>query len=97
MLPETGLFAVILAFFVASLQAVVPILGIRREQPLWQSIAMRAALAQGMLLALAFGIFVVLHVASDFSVLNVAENSHTDKPLLYKVAGAWGSHEGSML
>lgn len=97
MFPETGLFALILAFFVASLQAVVPILGIRREQSLWQTFALRAALALGVLLALAFGILVVLHVASDFSVLNVAENSHTDKPLLYKVAGAWGSHEGSML
>ena len=37
------------------------------------------------------------YVTSDFSVANVAENSHTDKPLLYKIAGAWGNHEGSML
>ena len=36
-------------------------------------------------------------VTSDFSVANVAENSHTAKPLLYKIAGVWGSHEGSML
>jgi cytochrome c-type biogenesis protein CcmF len=37
------------------------------------------------------------YVVSDFSVLNVAANSHTDKPLIYKIAGVWGNHEGSML
>jgi cytochrome c-type biogenesis protein CcmF len=36
-------------------------------------------------------------VHSDFSVMNVAQNSHTEKPLLYKVTGVWGSHEGSMM
>lgn len=97
MLAETGLFALILAFFVASLQALIPALGVRRYDPVWQNFAPRAAFAQLVLLALAFGLLIVLHVASDFSVLNVAENSHTDKPLIYKVAGAWGSHEGSML
>ena len=38
-----------------------------------------------------------LHVVSDFTVLNVFQNSHTTKPLLYKIAGVWGNHEGSML
>jgi len=38
-----------------------------------------------------------LHIVSDFSVLNVFQNSHTTKPLLYKISGVWGNHEGSML
>ncbi len=49
--------------------------------------------------AVAIGFAALIHafVTSDFSVLNVAANSHTQKPLIYKIAGAWGSHEGSML
>ncbi|MCP4922517.1 MAG: heme lyase CcmF/NrfE family subunit [bacterium] len=37
------------------------------------------------------------YVTSDFSIINVALNSHTEKPFLYKIAGVWGNHEGSML
>ena len=48
-------------------------------------------------MALAFAIFMHAHIVSDFSVLNVFENSNTEKPMLYKVTGAWGSHEGSMM
>ena len=44
-----------------------------------------------------FFLLVYLHVTSDFSVINVFQNSHTTKPLLYKIAGVWGNHEGSML
>jgi len=46
---------------------------------------------------ISFLLLILLHVISDFSVLNVFENSHTTKPLLYKIAGVWGNHEGSML
>src|SRR6202022_3687083 len=56
-----------------------------------------AAVASFVGVALAFGCLIHAFLASDFSVANVAANSHTEKPLLYKVAGAWGSHEGSML
>lgn len=44
-----------------------------------------------------FGIFLYAHVTDDFSLVNVYQHSHTQKPLLYKIAGTWGSHEGSML
>ena len=46
---------------------------------------------------LSFFILIYLHIVSDFSVLNVYQNSHTTKPLLYKISGVWGNHEGSML
>ena len=49
------------------------------------------------LLALAMLALMHAYVTSDFSVINVVENSHTDKPLLYKITGVWGNHEGSML
>ncbi|MDV6331915.1 heme lyase CcmF/NrfE family subunit [Asticcacaulis sp. 201] len=56
-----------------------------------------ASLAAALAIALSFAILIFAFVRSDFSVVNVYEHSHTDKPLLYKISGAWGSHEGSML
>src|SRR5215813_11078001 len=49
------------------------------------------------LIAFSFAALVWAHVVSDFSVANVFENSHSAKPLLYKISGVWGNHEGSML
>jgi cytochrome c-type biogenesis protein CcmF len=97
MIAETGLFALILALLVAAVQAAVPLIGAARGQASWMKIAPSAASAQFGLIALAFGCLVWLHVTSDFSVLNVVQHSHTDKPLLYKITGVWGNHEGSML
>src|SRR6516225_6506276 len=61
------------------------------------SVARSVALAQLLFVGLSFAALVTLHVTSDFSVLNVFENSHSMKPLIYKITGVWGSHEGSML
>jgi len=58
-----------------------------------------SVIVNGLLIS-SFGSFVILlylHIVSDFSILNVFENSHTTKPLLYKISGVWGNHEGSML
>jgi len=97
MIPETGHFALILALFVAIVQAVVPLVGAHRGDRAWMDVARPAALAQFLLIGLAFGALTWCYVTSDFSVLNVAQNSHTDKPMLYKVSGVWANHEGSML
>jgi cytochrome c-type biogenesis protein CcmF len=97
MIVETGHFALILALFVAIVQATVPMIGAARGDMAWMRLAEPAALTQFVLVAIAFGALVEAYVTSDFSVLAVAQNSHTTKPLLYKVAGAWGNHEGSML
>ena len=53
----------------------------------------------GLLIAsvVSFSLLIYLHIVSDFSVLNVFQNSHTTKPLIYKISGVWGNHEGSML
>src|SRR3546814_3859078 len=56
-----------------------------------------ASVAQGVLTAAAFALLIALFVRSDMSVELVARNSHSLKPMLFKVAGAWGNHEGSML
>ena len=94
---ELGHFALILAAVIACIQAGVPLLGAARGRPAWMALAPAAAIAQFLLVALAFACLVTAYVRSDFSVLNVALNSHSAKPLLYKIAGAWGNHEGSML
>jgi cytochrome c-type biogenesis protein CcmF len=97
MLPEIGHFSLILALFVACIQAIVPLVGARRNNAAWMDIAKTAACVQFLLITIAFGTLVECYIVSDFSVFNVVQNSHTDKPMLYKVAGVWGNHEGSML
>jgi cytochrome c-type biogenesis protein CcmF len=97
MLVEIGHFALILALLVALVQGVVPLVGAAaRSRPLMDA-AQPAALLQFGLIAFAFAVFIHAHIVSDFSVLNVFENSSLSKPMLYKVTGAWGSHEGSMM
>jgi cytochrome c-type biogenesis protein CcmF len=97
MIAELGQFALIVALFVALVQAVVPLVGATRGDRVWMDVARPAALAQFALIATAFGALMSCYVTSDFSVLNVVQNSHTDKPMLYKISGVWGNHEGSML
>jgi cytochrome c-type biogenesis protein CcmF len=75
----------------------VPLIGAARGDAGWIAFARPAALVQFALLALAFGVLVHAYVISDFSLANVVENSHTDKPLIYKITGVWGNHEGSLL
>jgi len=96
-IPETGHFALILAFVVAIVQGSLPMIGAHRRDPAWMALGTPAALCQGALIAIAFLCLIGCYVTSDFSVLAVVENSHTDKPLLYKIAGVWGNHEGSMV
>jgi len=97
MIAEIGLFALILALFVAAVQSIVPLVGAARGDTAWMSVDRPAAFAQFCLVTISFGALIWLHVTSDFSVLNVVENSHTDKPLIYKISGTWGNHEGSMM
>ena len=97
MIAEIGLFALILALFVAAVQATVPLIGAARGDTAWMNVDRPAAFAQFCLVSIAFGALIWVHVTSDFSVLNVVQNSNTDKPLLYKITGVWGNHEGSML
>ena len=97
MTAELGLYALILAGVTALLQGTVPLIGAARGQRGWMDFAERAALIQLALIAIAFGCLVTAFVTSDFSVRLVAAHSHSLKPMLYKVAGAWGNHEGSLL
>ena len=97
MLTELGHFALVLGFVVACLQMVVPMVGAARNWRGAMALAVPAALVQLVLLGFAFAVLMQAFITSDFSLVLVADNSHTDKPLLYKIAGTWGNHEGSML
>jgi cytochrome c-type biogenesis protein CcmF len=97
MIVELGHFALILAFAVALLQSTLPLYGAARRDSRLMALADPAALAQLILVAAAFGALTYAFVVSDFSLRLVTLNSHTDKPMLYKVSGVWGNHEGSLL
>jgi cytochrome c-type biogenesis protein CcmF len=83
--------------FASLVQAIVPLAGARRRDIGLMAFAGQAALTQFALIVLAFSCLAYAFAASDFSIEVVAANSHTTKPLFYKIAGVWGNHEGSML
>jgi cytochrome c-type biogenesis protein CcmF len=97
MIAETGHFALILALVTALIQFIVPLYGAQRGDRALMKVAAPAALAQFSLIVIAFFALMHAYVTSDFSLVNVWENSHSAKPLLYKISGLWGNHEGSML
>jgi cytochrome c-type biogenesis protein CcmF len=94
---EIGHYALILAFALALIQAIAPLVGAWRADRALMGVASSAALGQFALIAIAFAALAWAHLTSDFSVLNVAENSHSAVPAIYKFSGIWGNHEGSML
>ena len=97
MIPELGQLALAFALCLALVQGVLPLAGAARGDALWMSLARPAAQGQALLVAFAFGCLVHAFVTNDFSVQYVALNSNTALPLAYRIAGAWGGHEGSLL
>lgn len=95
MIAEAGLAALWLAAALALLQFALAALGLRRVEV---AAGVRpVAVVQGALATAAMLLLILLFWRSDMSAVLVAANSHSAKPLLYKIAGAWGNHEGSML
>ncbi len=97
MIIELGHFALILALVMAAIQAVLPLVGAARGWRGFMAAAEPAATAQFLFLLFSFAVLTWGFVTSDFSLRLVTANSHTAKPLIYKISGVWGNHEGSML
>ncbi|MER2606378.1 MAG: heme lyase CcmF/NrfE family subunit [Siculibacillus sp.] len=97
MIVELGHYALVLALVLALLQSVIPIWGARAGDARLMATAGPTAAGQFLFAAFAFAALTWAHVVSDFSVANVFENSHSQKPMIYKISGVWGNHEGSML
>lgn len=97
MIVELGHYALILALVLAMVQSVVPVWGAYRNDERLMETASPLSIMQFLLVGISFTILVHGYIVSDFSIRNVWENSHTAKPLIYKISGTWGNHEGSML
>ncbi|SRR5579862_1548236 len=97
MSAEIGQLALILAFVLALVQAAAPLIGAARRDPALMALGRVAALLQLLFVGLAFASLAVAYLANDFSVALVAEHSNTTQPWVYRFAGTWGSHEGSMV
>ncbi len=97
MIAELGHYALVLALALALIQGSIPIFGARTGDYVLMNIAVTTALAQFVFVFVAFAALASCYIASDFSVVNVFENSHSAMPLVYKITSVWGNHEGSML
>jgi cytochrome c-type biogenesis protein CcmF len=100
MIPELGHFALVLALLLAGVQSILPLVGAaqgERRGALLMATGPSAAIGQMLFVALSFFCLMWSYAVSDFSVANVYQNSHSLKPMLYKLTGTWGNHEGSMV
>ena len=97
MAGEIGYFALILALVIAVLQSVVPLVGAARGDPALMAFGRAAATLQALFVVTAFACLAIAFVRLDFSLAVVAANTHSTQPLVYRFAGVWGNHEGSML
>jgi cytochrome c-type biogenesis protein CcmF len=97
MIPEIGVFSLVLALLIAVLQGSLPLAGAQWGVAGWMRLARPAALGQFVFASIAFACLAWSFLDNDFSVLYVASNSHADLPAVYRFAAVWGGHEGSML
>ena len=97
MIAELGLAALWLAASLAVLQLIAGSLALTARGSALGGVVRPVAVVQGLLSLCAFAALIVLFCQTDLSVKLVAMNSHSAKPFIYKLAGAWGNHEGSML
>jgi cytochrome c-type biogenesis protein CcmF len=95
--PELGHFALWLATGLSLVLGIVPLVGAQRARPDWMALARPGALALFVLVALSFSSLTKAFVDNDFSVLYVAQHSNSALPLMYRISGVWGGHEGSLL
>ena len=97
MTVEWGHFALILALVLSLCQVALPLWGLASRDHALMQTARGTAIGAFVFTLLAFAALSYAYVQSDFSVINVAMNSHSTKPLAYKLSGVWSNHEGSML
>ncbi|MDQ0423137.1 cytochrome c-type biogenesis protein CcmF [Peteryoungia aggregata LMG 23059] len=97
MIIELGHYALVLALATCLVVSILPVIGARRGDAAMMAVGTTGTYALFLLVAFSFAVLTYGYVVSDFSVQNVYQNSHSLKPMIYKVSGVWGNHEGSML
>ncbi|CAI2935657.1 heme lyase CcmF/NrfE family subunit [Aminobacter niigataensis] len=94
---EMGHFALVLALVLSLVQSLVPLYGAYKGDAKLMAVGGPVTVTGFAMIALSFTVLTLAYVQSDFSLVNVWENSHSLKPMIYKFTGTWGNHEGSML
>ncbi|MGG7518530.1 heme lyase CcmF/NrfE family subunit [Allorhizobium undicola] len=97
MMIELGHYALVLALAAAIVTSILPVIGARRGDQALMRTAVTGTFAQFLLVVLAFAVLAHAYLVSDFSLLNVYQNSHSLMPAIYRFSGVWGNHEGSMM
>jgi hypothetical protein len=97
MIPEIGQVALILALMTALVLGIAPLVGAQTNRPALMNLARPSAIALFLWVTLSYVCLVISFVNNDFSVLNVAQNSNSALPVMYRIAAIWGAHEGSLL
>ncbi|WP_313615271.1 heme lyase CcmF/NrfE family subunit [Agrobacterium sp.] len=97
MITEIGHYSLVLALAVALIVSILPVIGARRQDVALMEIGSLGSILQFLLVSLSFAALTRAYAVSDFSVANVYQNSHSMMPMLYKITGVWGNHEGSMM
>ncbi len=97
MIPELGHFALALALILAAAQTFLPLIGAELRDARLMASAPPLAIGQTVAIAVAFACLMWSYAVNDTTVLNVVQNSHSAKPMLYKITGTWGNHEGSLV
>ena len=97
MIPEIGQVALILALMTALVLGIAPLIGAQTNRPALMSLARPSAIALFLWVTFSYVCLVISFINNDFSVLNVAQNSNSALPLMYRIGASWGSHEGSIL
>jgi cytochrome c-type biogenesis protein CcmF len=97
MIPEIGQVALILALMTALVLGIAPLIGAQTNRPALMNLARPSAVALFFWVTVSYVCLVISFINNDFSVLNVAQNSNSALPLMYRIGASWGSHEGSIL
>jgi cytochrome c-type biogenesis protein CcmF len=97
MITEIGHFSLIFAFVLSLCQSLAPIYAARKSIDVIHNVTIRLAILNAIFVLISFSCLVWAFIVSDFSVALVTEHSHSSKPLIYKISGSWGNHEGSLL
>ncbi|MCL4131288.1 UNVERIFIED_CONTAM: hypothetical protein GTU68_014947 [Idotea baltica] len=97
MIAELGNFCLSLALVISIAQAVLPLVGAQHQKHSWMAFARPAAYTQWLIVALAYALLTYAFITHDYSILYVANNSNNVQPLMYRISGVWGAHEGSLL
>ena len=97
MIPEIGQVALILALMTALVLGIAPLVGAQTNRPALMNLARPSAIGLFLWVTFAYVCLVISFINNDFSVLNVAQNSNSALPLMYRIGASWGSHEGSIL